>query len=250
MTRRVATVAGALALGLALAAPPAGADEQITAAPPNRYVDNDVAIDQGEKVTFTNNDTVQHDVVSRLKGADGKPLFASELVGTGRTAPVAGTEYLTTGDYAFFCSLHPQMTGTLRVGPNGTPVPRPGGNTPPPPGQPGGGADTTAPALQVTVRDRRLADVARRRALRLAVTVDEAATVRLVLRAGRVRLGTKTVKPGAAGTQKVSVRLTPAGRRLVRRARRVRVSLVATARDAADNAVTLRKKRILRRQGR
>lgn len=246
MTRRGTLLAATVALGLALAPPAARADEQIVAAPPNRYVDSDVAIDQGERVTFTNNDTVMHDVVAQQKGADGKPLFASPLVSTGRSAPVAGTEHLTTGDYGFFCSLHPQMTGTLRVSSAGTPVPRPGSGTQDPAAPPTTG-DRTAPAVRIGVRDRRLATVGRRRALRLSVTVDEAATVRVALRAARTRLGSATVRLAAAGTRVVSVKLTRAGARLARRARRLRVSITATARDGADNAVTLRKQQTLRR---
>lgn len=248
MTRRITTLAAIAAFGVALAPPVARADEQIVAAPPNRYVDSDVAIDQGERVTFTNNDTVMHDVVAKQKGADGKPLFASELVATGRSAPVSGTEYLTTGDYAFFCSLHPQMTGTLRVSSAGTPVPRPGTGTQDP--SPPATGDRTAPALKIGVRDRRLATVGRRRALRLSVTVDEAAAVRIALRAGRTRLGSATVRLTAAGTRVVSVKLTRAGTRLARRSRSLRVAVTATARDGADNAVTLRKKQTLRRKGR
>ena len=248
MSRRITAIA-IVAVGQALAPPAARADEQIVAAPPNRYVNPDVTIDQGEKVTFTNNDTVMHDVVSKQKGADGNPLFSSPLVATGRSAPVAGTEHLTTGDYAYFCSLHPQMVGTLRVSSAGTPVPRPGTGTQDP-SSPPATADRTAPALGLRVRDRRLATVRRRRALRLSVTVDEAASVRIALRAGSTRLGTRTVQLTAAGTRVVSVKLTRAGVRLVRRSSRVRVSITATARDGADNAVTLRKKQTLRRKGR
>ena len=64
---------------------------------------------QGGSVTYTNLDAAQHDVVS----VDG--LFGTPLIGTGAQAPVAGVESLAPGDYAFYCSLHANMRGTLSV---------------------------------------------------------------------------------------------------------------------------------------
>jgi plastocyanin len=220
----------------------AAANGQISAAPPNQYVNSSVTIDQGEKVTFTNNDAVQHDVTARGTGPDGGPLFRSELTGTGQTSDVKGTEYLTTGDYDFVCSIHPQMTGTLHVSSAGTPVPRPSSG-----GSPGSGADTTRPALGLRVLDSRLSSVRRARLLRVRVSVDEPATVRLTARAGRTALGAATVKLGAAGARRVSLKLTAAGARLARRSTHLVVSLSARAADAAGNAATARASRTLRR---
>ena len=224
---------------LLAAAPAAHADEQISAAPPNRYVNADVTIDQGERVTFANGDTVDHDVTARDKGPDGKALFASPLIGTGVTAPVSGTEYLTTGAYAFFCSIHPQMVGTLRVNSAGAPVPRP-------PGGGGGPPDRSAPIVGLKLLDGKLSAVRRRGAIRLRLTVDEAAKVGLTLRAGKKALGSRTVSPAGAAASTVSVKLTRAGKRIAARSRSLRVTLSANARDGAGTVGTKTVSRPLR----
>lgn len=42
------------------------------------------------------------------------PIFWSALIGVGRTTPVLGLEYLTSGTaYEFLCSIHRPMRGTL-----------------------------------------------------------------------------------------------------------------------------------------
>ena len=213
-------------------------DQTITAAPPNQFANPSVTIDQGDKVTFTNNDTVVHDVTARGKGADGKALFASETTSTGQSNPVKGVEYLTTGDYDFICSIHPNMTGTLHVTSAGTPAQRPGsgGTTPtPPPPSGGGGPDTTAPSVTLKLLDAKLSTVRKRGALRVRVTSSEAASVKLTAKAGRTTLGAGTVSAGSTA-QVVPVKLGTAGRRAVRRSRHLRVSVSAKASDAAGNA--------------
>ena len=222
-----------------VAAPVAHADEQIVAGPPNRYFTSDVTIDQGERVTFMNTDVADHDVLARDKGADGKALFRSELVGAGRTVPVLGAEYLTTGTFRFLCSIHPQMGGTLKVSSAGTPVPRPGGG--------GGAGGDEAPVLRLQVLDSRLSRIQRRRALRVRVQTDEAATVRITARRGRTTLASGTVKLRDPGSSTVRLKLTRSGRRLVRRASRLRVSISARAVDAGGNAVTKKAAATLRR---
>lgn len=68
----------------------------------------------GGKLSFVNDDLPQHDVTAVDTGPDGKPLFGSPLIGIGEVAPVTGLDHLVAGrSYAFFCSLHPGMRGTL-----------------------------------------------------------------------------------------------------------------------------------------
>jgi plastocyanin len=245
------TALAAAVLGSLLAAPVAAwADETMSATPPNRYSSTDVQIDQGEKVTFTNYDTVDHDVVAREKGPDGKPLFASALVSRGGSAPVNGTEYLTTGSYAFLCSIHPQMTGKFTVSSAGTPAQRPapppsGGGAPPP--APGGGAADPPPRVAVKVLDSRISSLRRRRTLRLGFAVDEPVTVRVTARAAGRTLGRATVRLNRVGERTVTVRLSRTTLRRLRRARRLSVSLTGSVTDAAGNAVTIRSRRTLRR---
>lgn len=74
------------------------------------YATPAISVPKGTKVDFLNLDVPQHDVVSDTPG-----LFRSALVGTGQRTPVTGVETLDLGSYGFYCSLHPNMTGTLSV---------------------------------------------------------------------------------------------------------------------------------------
>jgi outer membrane protein assembly factor BamB len=67
-------------------------------------------VQQGGAVTYVNLDLAQHDVVSTEPG-----LFRTDLISTGQTTTVAGVEDLDAGSYGFYCTLHPNMRGTLRV---------------------------------------------------------------------------------------------------------------------------------------
>ena len=70
----------------------------------------------GGPLSFVNLDPVQHDVTAEMRGPDGRPLFASKLSGIGEVAPVEGLDKVQSGQsYAFLCSIHPGMRGTLVV---------------------------------------------------------------------------------------------------------------------------------------
>jgi len=104
-------------------------------------------------------------------GPDGSALFRSATIGGGgATAPVAGTQYLTTGSYPFTCTIHPtEMHGTLQVTGNGTPQAR--------------------PSLRLAVTSKKLAKV---RKMGLLVQVDTSVKVDgvdLVAKLGKVTLG-------------------------------------------------------------
>ena len=230
MLTRTSVPALAIA-GALLLAPAASAQGQIAASPPNQYVTTDVTIDQGERVVFTNTDVAEHDVVARDPGPDGKPLFRSELASAGSTVPVEGTEYLVTGSYAFFCSLHTQMQGTLNVSSAGTPAPRPG----------------AGPELEVKVLDTRIARVKRQGALRVRVTTGGAATVQMTARAKGSAFARGTEKFSGAKTKTIRLPLTRAGRRLVKRARRIAVTVAATAKASGGETTRKSAKGTLRR---
>jgi plastocyanin len=222
-------------LVLLVSAGAAWADATIYAGPPNQFFQGDVTIAQGDAITFTNLDTVPHDVTASAKGSDGKPLFASTQAGPGSSAPVEGVEYLTSGSYPYICSIHPFMTGTITVSSEGTPKPRPGGG-PSPAQQQQPAADTTAPGVSVKVLDTKRSKVRKRRSLQVAVTTDEPASVAITARSGNTVLAKGSAKLTKAGTRKLSVKLTKAGLRAAKSKKPVPIKVEVAAKDAAGNA--------------
>jgi plastocyanin len=217
-----------------LGAPAALADEQIVAAPPSQYTNPNVTIDQGEPLTFRNTDLARHDVASTQPGTVRNRLFSSDTIGNGETSFVEGSQYLTTGTYGFFCTVHPDfMKGTLTVTASGTPKPRPGsgggggGGTPAPP-------DTTPPGLSVSGGKAKAASLKRGRPVRLVVGADEAATLTVVVRLRSTRAARETVELGSAGTRKLALTLSRKVRSRIRRGSRLTVTVAG--RDAAGNA--------------
>jgi plastocyanin len=224
--------------------PGALADQQIQASPSIRYTATSVTMDQGERLTFQNLDVADHDVTATKRGADGKVLFGTPLIGTGEEAFVEGSQFLTTGDYDFVCSIHANMQGTLHVTSAGTPVPRSVG---PPPGP----ADRKAPAMRVKFRSASTSRVRRARELVVDVSVNEAAKVGLTAaaRVGRrkLTLASGSAELTGAGTRRPKLTLTQAGRRLLARRRRVTVTVTARAVDSAGNRSSASARRTLKR---
>ncbi|HYH58800.1 MAG TPA: plastocyanin/azurin family copper-binding protein [Thermoleophilaceae bacterium] len=201
-------------VALLVGAPAAWADGTITAIPPNVFGPGSTTIDQGEKVTFQNFDIAGHDVVAHHTGDNGQPLFRSDLVAPFGSGPVVGTEYLTSGSYDFFCSIHPGMEATLEVSSAGTPVPRP---------EPKGGV-----SVQVLSKD--LDKVVDSGKLKLRVQ-SEKAKVQVAARAdtgkSEIALGSKSVNFKQAGARRVTFKLSRSARKVLRK--RDRVELIATA---------------------
>ncbi|HEX9890608.1 MAG TPA: cupredoxin domain-containing protein [Actinomycetota bacterium] len=71
---------------------------------------------EASTLTFTNQDSVPHNVAIYTELPGGDPLFTGELV----TGPDAESAYqvpaLDPGSYAFQCDVHPAMNGTVTVG--------------------------------------------------------------------------------------------------------------------------------------
>ncbi|MEA2155184.1 MAG: Copper binding protein plastocyanin/azurin family, partial [Solirubrobacteraceae bacterium] len=191
--RVVAPAALALAL---LGVAPALADQQIVAAPIDRFVTTDITIAPGEALTFASHDgLVQHNVTAKDNGPDGKPLFSSATIGGGDTAPVTGSDKLGPGTYAFYCTIHPvQMNGTLTV--SGDAV----------------APDTTAPTLGARVDTKNLRTLEQRNALLATLTSTEAVDATVTVRAFDVTLARRTVSLGSGATA-VALKLTSAGLR-------------------------------------
>src|SRR4051794_19442099 len=121
------------------------------------------------------------------------------------------------------------------------------------PVQPTSPADRTAPAVSATLAGRHALKLLLAGRLKASVTASERATVRFELRVdGRtakklrlakstkkpVRIGTGSARLTAAGTKAGPLKLTSAAKRALGRLRSVKVTLRATATDAAGNART------------
>ena len=247
MSRRRRAVAAALLAGLAptgLAVPAARADKEITAAPTNQFTTSSVTMDQGERLTFFNADFNAHNVTARDPGPGGAPLFASPTIGNGQRAFVEGSQFLTTGSYAFYCTRHSFMAGTLTVTAAGTPAVRPPPPPPPPP-------DRTAPTVALAITSSRIPTVLRQGKVFASVRLNEAGSgsLRATARSGRT---TVTVARGAfdyrrATRQTLGLTLTRTGRTLLAARRSVRVTVSATARDRAGNRRSASISRTLKR---
>ena len=211
-----------------LAAAYAYADETITARTPNQFASPTTTIDQGEKVTLRNLDIAGHDVSSKKRSDDGKPLFRSELIAPGDEGPVLGTEYLTTGTYPFVCTVHPGMEATLEVTSQGTPVPKP-----------------EPPNVSVKITSRDLQRVVKKRKLKVRVSSSKA-SVKLTARAKFGRLGGARVEFGSAGTKSVAISLSKKARNKLAGRRSAKVTVTAVATDAAGQTAKASASRKLR----
>jgi plastocyanin len=80
------------------------------------YAPATLTVKKGDSIQVTNKDSVPHTVTNGKDASDptsGK-LFDTSIINAGSTAQIS-TAKLTPGDYPFHCSLHPYMTGLLKV---------------------------------------------------------------------------------------------------------------------------------------
>jgi hypothetical protein len=192
---------GLLAAGLAFgAAPIIGQGDDTYSAPT-------YTIDQGEvgqlQVTGST-----HNVTARQSGPDGQALFRTPTISGGSTG-VQGTQFLSAGDYTFFCTVHPTtMQATLHVTSNGTPQAR--------------------PSAQLSVRSKKLAKV-RKKGLLVAITtsakVDGAS---LVAKLGKTTIGQASGLSLAAGQQFATVKLSKSGKSKLATKSKASVTVTAT----------------------
>ena len=68
----------------------------------------DITVKKGTTVTWTNNDSVAHDI----EETDGKKGPASGTLQSGQTYSFT---YNETGSFNYHCSIHPSMTGAVTV---------------------------------------------------------------------------------------------------------------------------------------
>jgi plastocyanin len=80
------------------------------------YAPATLTVKKGDSIQVTNKDSVPHTVTNGKDASDptsGK-LFDTSIINAGSTAQIS-TAKLSPGDYPFHCSLHPYMTGLLKV---------------------------------------------------------------------------------------------------------------------------------------
>ncbi|HET7146881.1 MAG TPA: cupredoxin domain-containing protein [Candidatus Nitrosopolaris sp.] len=80
------------------------------------YAPDTVTVKKGDAVGVTNKDSVPHTITN---GKDPSDPTAGKLFDTSIINAAASSQFTTTklaaGNYPFHCSIHPYMTGTLKV---------------------------------------------------------------------------------------------------------------------------------------
>jgi plastocyanin len=198
-----AGLAGALALfvaGLAFAAAP------IVGQADNTFSAPVYTIDQGEVGQLQVNGST-HNVTARQTGPDEQALFRSPTISVGTTG-VQGTQYLSAGDYSFFCTVHPAtMQATLHVTGNGTPQAR--------------------PSAALSVRSRKLAKVAKKGILVAITTSTKVDGASLTAKLGKATIGQVSGLSLAAGQQFSTLKLSKAGKNKLKGKKKASITITA-----------------------
>jgi plastocyanin len=164
-------------------------------------------MNQGERPSFTNGGANQHNATARQNGPDGKVLFSTPTLGGGQSATLDGTQYLSPGSYAFFCTIHPtEMQATLVVTGNGTPQPR--------------------PSASLTLRTKTISKALKKG---LLVSINASTQINgaaLTAKLGKATIG-KTTTSLASGDQTKKLKLSKAGKSKLRGKSTARVSVTA-----------------------
>ena len=73
-------------------------------------------VKKGDTITVTNKDTLPHTVTSGTGPSDPNSAksFDTSIIEGGATAEIS-TAVLDGGDYPFYCTVHPYMTGKLEL---------------------------------------------------------------------------------------------------------------------------------------
>lgn len=220
MSRRSGTIAALAAAGaLALPASAMAVTDDIRAINEFEYgrtmggpAEGIFRLDTGDIPTFFNDDSEdQHNVVSNGRGPDDERLFENALENPGGESTVPGTQYLTAGDYPFFCIIHSEMTGTLRVASDAS------------------GA-VKRPKVDLAIRSAKLKPVRRSGDLKVSVkAINRSDDVALKAKLGRKLLARKSnVDVPAGQTKRLTLKLTRAGKRALRNKDQATVKLEST----------------------
>src|SRR3954447_8467328 len=197
----LAAALGLFVAGIAFAAAP------IVGEPDNTFSAPVYTIDQGEVGQLQVNGG-SHNATAPQNGAAGQALFRSPTISAGTTG-VQGTQYLSAGDYAFFCTIHPStMQATLHVTSNGTPQAR--------------------PSAQLSVRSKKLSKVSKKGILVAINTSAKIDGVSLVAKLGKATIGKADGLSLAAGQQFAKLKLSKAGKSKLRGKTKASVTVTAT----------------------
>jgi len=163
-------------------------------------------IDQGEvaQLQVTGSD---HNATARTNGPDSMALFRSPTI-TGGSAAVDGTQYLSAGDYQFFCTIHPTtMQATLHVSGNGTPQAR--------------------PSASLKLKTKTISKAVKKGLLVSITASTSASNTTLTAKLGNATIG-KTSTSLAAGPQSKKLKLSKAGKSKLRKKGSAKVTVTAT----------------------
>jgi plastocyanin len=103
--RGLGRLAIAAAMTLFLGSAPAYAEDTSITIDNFTFAPAELTVKVGTTVTWTNHDDIPHTIVSAGK-------FRSKTLDTDNSFSFTFT---AAGDYKYFCSLHPHMTGTIKV---------------------------------------------------------------------------------------------------------------------------------------
>jgi plastocyanin len=196
----VAAIAAMVYAGVALAA-----GSTIVGLGDNTYDSTTYTINQGDVAQLQVTGS-SHNATANQNGPDGKALFRSATI-SGGTTGVDGTQYLSAGNYTFFCTIHPTtMQATLQVTGNGTPQARPSATL-------SGKKTTVAKAIKKGV----LVGV------NANTKIDDAT---LTVKLGKTTVGKATVSL-AAGAQTDRIKLNKAGKSKLRGKSKAKLTVVA-----------------------
>jgi plastocyanin len=163
--------------------------------------------DQGEVVQF-NVTGDSHNVTAHQAGPDGQALFRTPTI-SGGSAGVQGTQFLSAGDYTFFCSVHPStMQATLHVTGNGTPQPR--------------------PSAALIVKSKKLSKASKKGILVAITTTAKVDGVSLVAKLGKTTVGSSDGLSLNAGQSFNTIKLSKAGKSKLSKKKKASVTVTAT----------------------
>jgi plastocyanin len=173
----------------------------------NAYSAPTYTMNQGERPSFANGGANQHNATARQNGPDGKALFTTPTLNGGQSATLDGTQYLSAGSYAFFCTIHPtEMQATLVVTGNGTPQAR--------------------PSASLTSKTKTISK-ALKKGIKVSANASTAINgVAFTAKLGKATIG-KTTASLAAGAQTVTVKLTKTGKSKLRGKAKATVKVTA-----------------------